>query len=357
MASGWIEHDEAGYKAVVRMANGRRRAKRFPKRAAAKAWLSEMQTAVDRGTFVDPRLGKVRFGDWAKEFRASDGHSLRPTTLDQNARTYRNHILPAFEKAELGKITQTAVQRWVNDLVSAGLAPSTVQKYYQTLGKAFTGAVDAGLLARSPCRGIKRPQLEHFEMRFLTTAQVSKLAKKIDGRYRALVFVAAYGGLRIGELAGLRRARFADGVLDIREQAVEVGGHVHFGPPKTKAGRRRVPLPDPVVAILEEHIKEYVPDEPDAFIFGGVEGHVLRAATWRRRVLNPAATAAKLGVVSPHDLRHTAVAIWIAAGIPVKEIADRAGHGSVAVVLDRYGHLFPDSPDSFRERVGELFKP
>jgi hypothetical protein len=39
-------------------------------------------------------------------------------------------------------------------------------------------------------------------------------------------------------------------------------------------------------------------------------------------------------------MRHTAVALWIAAGANPKQIAAWAGHTSVAVVLDRYGHLF-----------------
>jgi integrase len=42
-----------------------------------------------------------------------------------------------------------------------------------------------------------------------------------------------------------------------------------------------------------------------------------------------------------HDLRHTAVALRIAAGASPKEVAVRAGHTSTSFVLDRYGHLFP----------------
>jgi len=196
-------------------------------------------------------------------------------------------------------------------------------------------------------------------MRFLTPEQVAVLAKQIEGRYNALVFVAAYGGLRIGELAGLRRGRFlSDGSVDVVENIVEVAGNLQYGQPKTLRGRRRVPLPDQVAERLDKHLVRYVPDDdPAALIFGGPTGCPLRASAWRNRVLYPAASSAGLGRVSPHDLRHTAVAIWIAAGVPVKEIADRAGHASVASILDRYGHLLPDSHDGFKERVGGLFVP
>jgi integrase len=56
-----------------------------------------------------------------------------------------------------------------------------------------------------------------------------------------------------------------------------------------------------------------------------------------------------------HDLRHTAVSFWIAGGASVKEIAVRAGHASVATVLDRYGHLLPDSDTTLRERLENMF--
>jgi integrase len=57
-----------------------------------------------------------------------------------------------------------------------------------------------------------------------------------------------------------------------------------------------------------------------------------------------------------HDLRHTAVALWIAAGASPKEVAARAGHTSVSFVLDRYGHLFPESDAALRDhRLDLLF--
>jgi integrase len=71
----------------------------------------------------------------------------------------------------------------------------------------MTAAVNADMVPRSPCREVRLPKVEREEMRFLNPAEVARLADLIDARYRALVLVAAYGGLRIGELAGLRRRR------------------------------------------------------------------------------------------------------------------------------------------------------
>jgi integrase len=56
-----------------------------------------------------------------------------------------------------------------------------------------------------------------------------------------------------------------------------------------------------------------------------------------------------------HDLRHTAVALWIAAGANPKEVAARAGHSSVSFTLDRYGHLYPESDAALRDRLDAIY--
>jgi integrase len=93
-------------------------------------------------------------------------------------------------------------------------------------------------------------------MRFLTPAEIVDLAEAIHARYRALVSVGAYGGLRIGELAGLRPSRvdLLAGAVTVAETLTEVKGKLIAGPPKTRAGRRTVGLPPFVVRELEEHL-------------------------------------------------------------------------------------------------------
>ena len=90
-------------------------------------------------------------------------------------------------------------------------------------------------------------------------------------------------------------------------------------------------------------------------MFTSPDGGPLRAAGWRSRVWRPAVAAACLEPLRPHDLRHTAVALWIAAGANVKEVAARAGHTSVSFTLDRYGHLYADADDALRARLESLY--
>jgi integrase len=101
-----------------------------------------------------------------------------------------------------------------------------------------------------------------------------------------------------------------------------------------------VPVAPTIAAALEHHLTAYTPAGPGAPVFAGAGGGTLRAAAWRSRFWTPATRAAGLAPLRVHDMRHTAVALWIAAGANPKQLAAWARHTSVAVVLDRYGHLF-----------------
>jgi integrase len=139
----------------------------------------------------------------------------------------------------------------------------------------------------------------------------------------------------------------------VAEIVVEVRGVLHIGPPKTRASRRTVGLPRFVVEELAAHLAE--PGRPEAFVFTAPQGGPLRVTAFRARVWRPATRAADLDGLRIHDLRHTAVALWIAAGANPKEVAARAGHASVSFTLDRYGHLYPEADTALRDRLDVLY--
>jgi integrase len=85
------------------------------------------------------------------------------------------------------------------------------------------------------------------------------------------------------------------------------------------------------------------------------DGGALRVTLFRRRFWLPAVNAAGLDGLRIHDLRHTAVALWIAAGANPKEVAARAGHASVSFTLDRYGHLYPEADLNLRDRLDAIW--
>jgi integrase len=149
-------------------------------------------------------------------------------------------------------------------------------------------------------------------------------------------------------LAGVER-----GTVRVIEIITEPRGRLHFGPPRTSAGRRMVGLPRFVVEALAERMAG--PGTAEELVFAGPHGGALRVTLFRQRFWLPAVKAAGLDGLRIHDLRHTAVALWIAAGANPKEVAARAGHASVSFTLDRYGHLYPEADLNLRERLDAIW--
>jgi integrase len=349
-----VKRRGTGWQATYRGPDHRERTKTFALKIDAERWLDLNGADIARGQWVDPRLGKVLFGDWAEQWTATTVAN-RVSTRARDASYLRTHILPVFGDRSLGSISHLEVRGWVAEL-SSRKAPATCQKAFQILGKIMSAGVDAGIIPTNPCDRVPLPRVEREEMRFLNPEEVARLAAAITPRYRALVLLGAYGGLRIGELAGLRRGRIdvLRSRVDIAEICVEVSGHLTYGQPKTRAGRRSISLPRSVAAALNEHLSDYTETVRDAFVFTAPEGGALRVPAWRRRHWAPAVEAAGLDPLRPHDLRHTAVALWIASGANPLEVSRRAGHTSTSFTQDRYGHLYPEADSSLAARLDAL---
>ena len=206
--------------------------------------------------------------------------------------------------------------------------------------------MEAGYLLGNPCTVKGAGQERAPELRFATVAQVTALADAIGPRYRALVLVAAYGGLRWGELVGLRVRRVD--LLHGRVTVAEVNGKLMAGPPKTEAGRRTVTLPVAAAVALAEFAER----GPDGLEFPAPEGGYLRRSNFRRRWL-PATRAAGVEGLRFHDLRHSAATVALAAGANTRELMERMGHTSPAVAL-RSQHVMAGRDQAIAAALDEL---
>lgn len=305
-----------------------------------------------RGIRLDPAGGRITFSDWWDLYWPSAMH-LRATTRARDESLYRNRIKPSFGDLTLDRIDRPTLRRWVTELSDAGLAPTTVAKCSQIVRKVLAAAVDDGNLGYNPADRLDLPRVEREETRFLGPEEIALLAESIDPRYRALVFLGGYGGLRIGEMLALR-VRHVDtikGRVEVLVTLSDVKGKLITNPPKTNAGRRTVPIPRLVADELAAHIDGKAKAD---YVFTGPGGGPVWPRAFRSRVWVPAITTAKLEGLRVHDLRHSAVALWIAASASPKEIAVRAGHTSVVTVLDRYGHLLPTTATDVTDRLEEM---
>lgn len=156
---------------------------------------------ISRGEYVDPRRGRVTFADWCEDWLAG-ARNLGPGGRDTYLRDLDRHILPQVGRLRLGAITPAVIDDYLNGLT---LAPSSVHRHYRTIHRALAVAVDRGLLAKNPADKVTPPRVPKREVTPLSVEQIDALADAISPRYRAWVFVAAYGGLRWSETVGLRR--------------------------------------------------------------------------------------------------------------------------------------------------------
>ncbi len=291
------------------------------------------------GDYVDPRSGKIEFAQWLPRAEAAR-INRRPSTKARDESYYRSLVLPTFGAMPIGAIQPSIVQEWISELTDNGYAPATIRKAYQLLSRTFDTAIETGLIARSPCRGVRLPSADRSEMRFLSPNEIRRLAEAIEPRFHALVLTGAYSGARFGELAALDVDHFEPDrrTILIERTLSEVNGHIHFGEPKTRAARRKLILPSWLTDVLVAHLDNWPPND-NGLMFTAPGGGALRRS-FRTRYWKPAVENAVGEPMRFHDLRHSHVALLIEQGTHPAVIASRLGHTSVRTVLDVYGHLY-----------------
>jgi integrase len=341
------------WQARYRAPDGKERSRLFDRRIDAERWLIGQEGRKLKGEWVDPEAGRTPLREWADEWWTTVNH-LRPSSRARSEGILRKHLLPRFGEWPLAGILPTDVRAFVSDLYAEGLAPASVRKAYNVFRAIMRAAEESNVIGRSPCIGIKLPKAVSNEPRFLSPEELGALADAVPDRYRALVLVGGYGGLRFGELVGLTvpRVDFLRSRLMVVDSIVEVAGLLHRGPTKTGPSRV-VTLPRFVTEALAHHVRKYPPGD-GGLVFTAPQGGPIRRSIWRARVWVEATVKAKVHPLRVHDLRHTAAALAIKAGAHPKAIADRLGHASITTTLNTYGHLFPALDEELAERLDTM---
>ncbi len=208
---------------------------------------------------------------------------------------------------------------------------------YRLLHAILTTATDDELLTANPARIPGAGHVTHPERLPLTPDEVTRLAAAMPEQYRAAVLVAAWSGLRPGEVFALRRRdlELTHGRMNVRQTLVELAGQpVAFGPPKTTAGRRTVALPAIVTDALTEHLARHTDPSPDALVFTTTTELPVTSAT-RSYAMRTARTNIARPDITWHHLRHTGATLAAQAGATPAELMARIGHTST-----RAAHLY-----------------
>lgn len=343
------------YKVRYRDFNGRAHSETKSRRVDAERRKAEIELELAEGIWRDPRRGDLLLREWVRDWLPTR-HDLRATTWARLETTMDKQVLPHFGETPLRKITNSEVRRWVSDLMAAGLSAASVRKAVFGLRQALEAAMADGRLQHNAAAAVPLPVERQKPPRFLSQAQVERLIAEMHPRDQALVLVGAYAGLRWGEAAGLRRGDVdvLRSRIRVRQTAVQLRGEVSLdNEPKTTRSKRSVPLARAVMQRLEQHLDHYVGASPDSLVFTATGGGPL-FRSWGQTALAPAVKRAGLDGITFHGLRHSFVAILVAAGCNVREVSEWAGHNSVAFTLTRYGGLFEDGTDAAVDRLDAL---
>ena len=332
---------------------GPQKTRHFDRKGDAQRFLDGIRGDLAHGLYVDPAGGRTLFRDYAEAWRAGQVH--RPSTTAQAETYLRLHAYPTLGRRPIGAIRRSEIQAWVKGL-SEKLAPGSVELVYRWVSTIFKAAVGDRLIAASPCIRVALPKRAAAEVVPLSVSEVESLAAAVPDRYKALIVFAAGMGLRQGECFGLTvdRVDFLRRLVRVDRQLVSArAGVPEFGPPKSRAGFRTVPMPEVVGSVLAEHLARFGPG-PAGLAFTNTLGKPLRRNTagdmWHR-----AARAAGVPAWATfHDLRHFYASLLIFRGCSVKAVQKRLGHQSAVETLDTYGHLWPDSDDETRNAVDHV---
>jgi integrase len=321
---------------------------------------------LDKGEHVDSAKAKESFGVYAERWLTR--LNVRPSTAALYEMHYRIHLKPTFAAMEFRHMDTEAVRTWHAKLLRTNrlrstrrLSPATCAKVYRLLRQMCEDAVDDGYLRANPCR-IKKAATEKVPERLYkeppTAAQVRTLATAVPARFRAMVLLAGFGGLRWGELAGLQRHHvdLEGRTVRVVQQLTELNGVLAIGEPKTAAGVRTVHLHSELVEALRVHLAQYVSDRTTAYVFTDTNGEWLRASNFRRRVWLGATTAAECPGLRFHDLRHAAATLATDTGASTKDLMARMGHASPAAAL-RYQHAREDKQRAIADALDIALAP
>ncbi|GGV12527.1 tyrosine-type recombinase/integrase [Streptomyces griseoflavus] len=305
----------------------------FRTKRDADAWLADKQTEMRRGDWHDPDAGRVPFESYADAWIKEREVTTRTRQL--YASLLRHHLAPTFGSVNVADISPPLVRRWRADKLAAGTGPTTVAKAYALLRAILGTAVADQMIRRNPCT-IKGASVVHTPERPTATVQeVYDLADAIQPRYRALVLMAGFLGLRWGELIGLHR-RDVDldhGAVRVRRAVAELNnGQREIKAPKSAAGKRTVSIPSAILPEIREHLNNYAEPGADGRVFVGAKGATPRRnhfnRLWRR-------ACADIGVKALHfhDLRHTGNTLAASTGASTRELMARMGHSTARAAL------------------------
>jgi integrase len=277
---------------------------------------------------------------------------LKPRTRADYGKLLEARILPEFGSVRLDRITPAAVRTW-----HAGMreTPTLAARAYGLLRTILGTAVDDELLDRNPCRIRGGGNASRATSTLvLEVSEVEALTEAMPPRYRAMVALAAWCGLRFGELTELRRSDLDPDAsrVHVRRAVTRVDGEFVVGEPKSAAGVRTVAVPAHIRPLVLDHLRRHTGRAPGALLFPAAHGgHMAPSALYKP--FYRARTVIGREDLRFHDLRHTGAVLATLAGASLVEVQSRLGHSTVGAAM-RYQHVVNGRDEAIADALAAM---
>jgi integrase len=323
----------------------------FKTKTDADRWLAAAEADIARGTWLAEDLGRESFGNYARAW-LRDHPTMGPRYRETCERNLRLH-LASLQDVPLRAMSPAVVREWHASALRGKGGRTSIQQSYRFLRAVMNSAVRDGAIAKNPCQIQGAGSDRAKERPVATPAQVVALIEAITPRYRAAILLAAWCGLRRGEVLGLLPddVDLVAKTVTVRRNRIELLSkpQAFDAPPKTDAGKRTVNVPPHVLPVLAAHMTAWA--GPDR-VFVGRGGRPMRGDAVRQ-----AFTRARLKAEMPgfrfHDLRHTGQTLAASAGATTKDLMLRLGHASAAA-SNRYLHAVDGRDAEVASALSEL---
>ena len=347
----------------VRDASGRRQVWGGSYHTKAEAKMAEHRLLQERDAGADLRRIKLTIAQAFDQYIAEKRSKVKASTL-QRSRELLDNLVPLVGQVQLTNLKPADISEAYNALLER-LAKRTVRHCHWQLHGALALAVQWGQTQVNVAARVKPPVPEAFEGQALSAADVGRLLEAVRSRPMApLIMLAIDSGGRQGELLALRWSDldFDSGLIHIGRSVRRLKGRFEFTEPKTRRSRRAVEVSATTVTALKVHRQRQLEQRLRAgelwtnldLVFANETGSPLDGS-YVSRVFRQIASGIGLKTMRFHDLRHSSVSLLLKNGESMAEVSRRAGHSSIGVTVDTYGHQMGDAK-SLAETMGAILE-
>ena len=325
-----------------------------------------------RGLFIDSTIKFSSFSDiWLKDYAEKQ---LRATTVF-NYKHMLTVVNSAIGHLRIDRVQPHHLLRFYDELeTSKKLSGKTVLNYHRLISSVLETAVKWQIIVSNPCIRVQPPKAERKEARFLDEKQATQILELLENeplKFRAMITLLLYSGMRRGEMCGLTWGDidFTSGIVDINKSSLYLSGQGVFDDTtKSKTSARSIKLPRTVLSTLKEWKKEQTHiclHSGSAWV--GKRGNECKVFTQDNgNPIHPCTITKKfykfiekhnLPQISIHSLRHTNATLMIASGVDIRTVSKRLGHAQTSTTTNIYTHAIRRADEIASDVIDDILTP